>query len=434
MKKFIKNLLKKLLLYVAVGMGLHSMASAMAPNNFFAPYDPNLRLAAAPDTKFRVGLNVEGGSTRTGRDLNHNKSNVLQLYDATQSTIAMVMVPTCQIANQLPISLPVLTSWAGAPTDDGYRGHIQMTGKFEQVDATVYGTYLLPQRIVPGDLSLSAYLPVRQVSVDGIQFKDLTRPNTAADLDIIAFLAGFTNFKNSLKTVANLDLNAVHKTGLGDLLFMLNWQNDYRQDKEFLKNVTMFAQIGLSFPTGAKKDENRAFSVALGNDGAVSMPIGIGMELDFVHHITAGLDVDFLILFDETRNRRLKTDFRQTEFLLLNKGLSTKDHGLTWQFNLFLQALHVAGGLSAKVAYDYIKHDDDRLTAKSDAFNNAVINSAKILEEWNMHHFIFSVSYDFFKECKNWGQPQINFFYKLPVTGKGIVNPQTFGGQLAFNF
>lgn len=409
------------------------MASAMAPNNFFAPYDPNLRLTAAPDTKFKFGLNAEYGQTRTGRSLDHDKRNILQLYDCTQSTIAMLMMPTCDIKNKLPISLPVLTSWAGAPTDDGFRGRIVMTGEFSQTDVTLYGNYLVPQRIVPGDLSVGLYLPVRMAKVDDIKFVDLTRKNTEADLDISTFLAGFTNFKNALKTAANLDLNPVHRTGLGDLLFMLDWQNDYRQDKDFLKNVTMFAKIGLSFPTGVKKDEDRAFSVALGNDGAVGMPIGLGMELDFAHHITAGIDVDFLILFDETRVRRLKTDKRQTEFLLLNKGLSTRDHGLTWKFNLFLQAFHVVRGLSAKVAYEYVKHDDDRLTAKSDAFNNAVINSAKILEEWNMHHFIFSVSYDFFKEFKS-VKPQISLFYKFPVTGKGIINPHTFGGQFAINF
>jgi len=407
----------------------------MAPNNFFAPYDPNLRLAVAPKAPFKVGLNTEFGSTHVGRNLDHNKRNILQLYDCTQSTIAMVMMPGCEIRDKLPISLPALTSWAGAPTDDGFRGRIVMNGEFSQVDATVYVNYLIRQRVVPGDLSISGYLPVRSVTVDDIKFCDLTRKNTEADLDISAFLAGFTNFKNSLKTVANLDLNSVKTTGLGDLLFMLDWQNDYRQDKEFLKNVTMFAKIGLSFPTGVKKNEDRAFSVALGNDGAVGMPIGIGMELDFVHKITAGIDVDFLILFDESRIRRLKTDPRQTEFLLLNKGRSTKDHGLTWKFNLFLQALHVARGFSAKVAYEYVKHDDDRLTAKSDAFNHAVINSAKTLEEWNMHHFIFNVSYDFFKESGKPGlQPQISFFYKLPVTGKGIIQPHTFGGQLAFNF
>lgn len=426
--------MKKLLVFLTC-IGLHQALDAFAPNNFFPPYDPNLRLAVAPDTKFRLGVNAEYGHTRTARNLDKDKVNILQIYEPTQSTIAMLMEPLASIRDKLPLKLPELTSWAGAPTDDDFRGRIEMNGRFEQVDATIYGTYLFQQRMIPGDLSLSAYLPIRSAKVGDLCFKDLTRRNTEADIDISNFLAGFTNFKRAIKDVACLDLDPVHQTGLGDLLFMLDWQNDYRQDKDYLKSVTIFARLGLSLPTGEKKDEDRAFSIALGNDGSIGMPVGIGMELDFEHHITAGIDVEFLVLFDESRERRLKTDSRQTEFLLLNKGRSTRDKGLTWKFNLFLQAFHFAGGLSAKCAYQYVKHDDDRLTAKSDCFSHCVINSAKSLEEWNMHHFIFSLSYDFFKECKDVGViPQLNFFYKLPLTGKGIINPHTFGGQLVFNF
>jgi len=426
--------MKKLWIFFLVGASFQTICG-YAPNNFFEPYDPNWRLAVAPDTKFRLGVNAEFGHTHVGRNHGKNKVNVLQIYDPTQSTIAMVMMPTPSIKDILPIKLPELTSAAGAPTDDGFRGRICMKGRFELIDFTFYGTYLLPQHVVPGDLTLSAYLPVRRAKTSDVIFKDLTRKNTEADLDISAFLAGFQNFKKSLREVADLDLNEVTETGLGDLVFVLDWQGDYRQNKEYLKNVTMFAMLGLSLPTGKKKDEDRAFSTALGNDGAVGMPIGLGMELDFVHNITAGIDVEFLILFDESRVRRLKTDRRQTEFLLLNRGRSTLDHGLTWKFNLFLEGLHIVRGFSAKVAYEYVKHDDDRLTAKSDCFNHSVINSAASLEEWNMHHFIFKLNYDFFAECKNKRVvPQLGLFYKLPVTGKGIINPATFGGQLAFNF
>src|SRR5579862_2926083 len=147
-----KKLVKNLRIYFVLSLSMYSMACAMAPNNFFAPYDPNYRLPLAPDTRFRVGINAEHGSTRTGRNLNHDKSNILQIYDCTQSTIAMVMMPTCQIKNNLPIYLPVLTSWAGSPTDDGFRGRIQMTGEFEQTDVTVYGSYIFYQRLFPGDL------------------------------------------------------------------------------------------------------------------------------------------------------------------------------------------------------------------------------------------------------------------------------------------
>jgi len=138
---------------------------------------------------------------------------------------------------------------------------------------------------------------------------------------------------------------------------------------------------------------------------------------------------------DETRVRRLKTDVNQTDFLILNKGSATKSVGTAYKFNLFLQFERFFKGLSAKVAYQFFKHDDDKLTADSNDFSYNIINSAQSLKEWNFQNFVFQLNYDFFLECKDsWFKPQLSFFYKLPVTGKRVINPHTFGGQIALNF
>jgi hypothetical protein len=425
---------KRLVALAVVGFQLAD-ASAFAPNNFFDPYDPNLRLQAAPDTCLRIGANIEHGHTCDGRNIDSDKTNILQIYNETQSTIAMVMKPQKDVQDKLPFYLPNLTSWAGAPTDDGYRGRLKFTGEFEQLDITAHLNYLLPTDILSGDLSIGAYIPMRKADVKHVDFQNLTKAITEADLDLNKILNDKVGFKKLLRDASGLDIDSTSISGLGDVVLMLDWQNDYKQDKENLKNVTIFAKLGLSLPTGERRNEDKAFSVALGNDGAIGIPIGVGLGLDFVRSVRAGVDVDFLILLDESRTRRLKTEEHQTEFLLLSKGKATKDHGLTWKFNLYLQGYHFFRGLSAKVAYEYIKHDDDRLIAKSDDFNYTVINSAHNLQEWNTHNFIFQLSYDCFKEFKNVGiVPQFSFFYKLPVNGKGVINASTLGGQVGFNF
>jgi len=145
-----------------------------------------------------------------------------------------------------------------------------------------------------------------------------------------------------------------------------------------------------------------------------------------------GLDAQFEVVLDDSKDRRMKTHPYQTEFLLLNKGRSTKEHGLTWKFYLYAQAFQFWRGLSLKAAYEYIKHDNDRLSPKTDDFNANIANTARSLEEWYTHNLIFSLNYDFFK-CKRI-KPQLSLFYKLPLTGKRVVMPQTLGGQLTLNF
>ncbi|MFH0898094.1 MAG: hypothetical protein V1855_00785, partial [bacterium] len=187
--------------------------------------------------------------------------------------------------------------------------------------------------------------------------------------------------------------------------------------------------------TGEEKDEDRAFSMPLGNDGAWAIPFGIGLELDFIYHIRLGLDADFVAILDKDRSRRMKTSRDQTEFLLLNKGEATKEYGLLWQFHVFAQIVDILKGLSVKVGYQFVKHDEDRLVPKNNDFDYTVVNSAHSLEEWNVHNIVFSLNYDAFKSSPRWKiAPQFSVFYKLPVAGKNVIDAQTFGGQLALRF
>ena len=426
-----------LLVFAATLAG--ATAQAFAPNNLFPPYDPNLRLPSWEDRNFwkksawRLGLNVEFGSTDHGRAFDDHEANVLQLYDETQAAIPMLMntknIPATNFLQSLAAAYP------GQPLDDGTRGHVKFSGHFDSVDVTLHGRYWLPIDFVPGYVSLNVALPIRRVEIDNPRFEDLTKEIFAVDLDIKQNLTRAAIFAQQIKQWGNLDIGAWSETGVGDLVVWLEWQNNYRQEKENLKNVNIFAKAGVTAPTASKRDEDRAFSMSLGNDGAWGIPFGLGLGLDFIYNIHAGLDAEFLVLFDETRTRRLKTEIHQTEFLLLNKGEATKEHGLTWKFNLYAQWYHFWRGLSVKCGYHYVKHDDDRLSASTNDFSYTVINSAHSLLEWNMHHLIFQVNYDLFHETRDYFlKPQFSIFYKLPLAGKGVIQPHAFGGQIAFNF
>ena len=430
----LNNFLKYKALFFTLLMSVEAIA--FAPNNFFPPYDPALHLPNAPECNpFRIGVNVEWGKGKHSRNLHGKKRNVLQVYDDDQSTLAMIEQPGPDLLADPDFIILRDTLRIFGARDDGVRGHVLFLGRFEQLDVTPHVRYVLPIDIA-GELAISVALPFRYARVGDISFKDLTLANGCQDDKTEELLTqSFDDLKNLVKKFGNLNLDPWNAHGLGDLAVTLDWSNNYPQDKDGLENVDLNAFVGFTAPTGLKKNEDRAFSMAFGHDGAWSIPFGIGLDLDFKYCIAIGGAAHFEYVFDDTKTRRLKTHESQTEFLLLNKGRATKEHGLLWKFYLYLQAYHFLGGLSAKAAYEYVKHDDDRLTPKSDNFNASVANSAKSLEEWNMHHFIFQLNYDCFKDCSSLCvKPQLSFFYKLPIYGKGIINPQTIGGQIAFNF
>ena len=404
---------------------------AMAPTNFYRPYDVNLKTTDIKNKSWKFGADIEYGSTSKGKNNEEYKANILNLVNPTQSSIAMLVgfekdSEPWKIINNLGYVF-------SAPTDDGVRGHFNFNGKFTETNLNLWGQYKLPIESIGGRFDFCVYLPIKNIKIHNISRQDLTQDVLAADLYVKEFITNQLDYL--VKTYGGLDLSDWSQTGIGDLTFLINWYEDFKQDKEYLKNVRLSIHVGLSAPTAKTKDEDKIFSLPLGNDGAWGIPVGIGLDLFFVSHLRAGLELELLPLLDETRERRLKTDEAQTDYLVLQKGVATKDFGLTWKFNLYLQSFHFYKGLSARASYQFIKHEDDRLTAKSDDFVFSIINSAQGLKEWTSHNFIFQLNYDFFDAFKNsWIKPQASLFAKLPITGRQVICPYTFGGQISFIF
>ncbi len=404
---------------------------AFAHTNLYRPYDINLRMADWENTSFKCGVNFEYGDTSKCRDWDENKVNVLQIFSPTESSLAMLAgaEPGSDIYEYANRFLPAFSP----ATDDGVRGHFKLDGKFEGWDLTFWGQYRISSENIPGKFDVFLYVPFRYLELGDVKWIDQTKSVLNADLDVKNYLTN--NIHNVARDLGGLDLTSWDSFGISDIVLMLGWFKDFKQLKENLKNVRVSVGLGLTIPSATEKDEDKSFSLPLGHDGTWTVPIRLGLDLDFINRIRAGIEFEMLYMFDNTKNIRLKTDVHQTDFLLLHKGKATKSYGMTWKFNLFLQARRFIRGLSAMVAYQFVKHDDDTLTAQTNNFSYQIINTAQYLEEWGMQNFIFQLNYDFFKTCKkSWFKPQVSVFYKLPITGKRVINPHTFGAQFAVNF
>lgn len=428
MKHAMKNILTclKVLSLLVVAQPL----AAFAPSTTARSSDQAWRMPMTDDKQYHARVFAEFSTEGRGYDINSHSVDPLQIYNSSESTIEM-------LRNPLPAIKPACDDMLrkmGNPSDDGVRGHFQLSGSYSEMSIMPMLGAWIEFKSIPGKFGIDVHVPVMQREMTLNSMVDLTNVTDNAqkqDLDVAAQMPGMTSF---MQTTGNLYTDKISTTGLGDTVIMGVWRNWFRQDKELIRGVELFAQLGISLPTGVHRDEDQAFSMALGSNGAFGVPVGLGLNVDFINTIRAGLNVDFMPYLDQTLSRRLKTIQQQTELFLLNKGDASMDYGLNWQFYLYLQSHHFLGGLSAKAAYQYLRHDADKLTPNDNGFSYDVVNSSSRLSEWYVHNLIFSLDYDHIDSEDDLVVPQLSVFYKFPVGGKAVIGIQSVGLALGVAF
>lgn len=386
---------------------------------------------------FNLSFHVEGSRASSARDGCGNRTNLFSIYQPHQSIIPMLRNPS-DIArtNGAETLLTILRRLPGGAATGLMRGLVELNGTLIQIEGGIHGTYTWKSCIIPGEFSLSIHQPVLVKKIENIQLCDLTKPFYCADHKVKEFIK---DLRNQLKTIGCLSIDCWDQAGFGDTIAQLEWRHYFSNigkdtdNNSMIKKVMLLTKIGGSFPLGTKKNEDRAFSMPLGNDGHWGIPGGAGMEITFTHNVLFGLYGDFLILMEDGKERRLKTDPAQTDLFLINKGYAVKDPGFTWQLETFLEWLEETYHLSARVTYQYIKHSSDRLFIKcnDEVFNDCCINTAEHLKEWHVHNLICNIGQAY---PNLYGKPAISFFYKLPIAGERIIDNHTFGGQLHMTF
>lgn len=396
------------------------------PINYFRPWDINLRPPYWSGVPLQMTGFYEGGIKAYGFNGDNEDVNVTQIWSRTQDAIAMLkgFPDNSKETNYL---LDILMD----PQDDGVRGNFKVTGNFNLfANAVICARYRVPHNI-----ALGVFLPILSMRLHDVAFTDLTQDVTQEDSIVKEFLTD-----NFLTTVQQFDpmlnLRGWKRTGLGDIALMAEWLEFYPQPKEYLKNVGLNFRVGITTPTGFKTNVDDILFVPSGFDGSWSIFFGGGIIFNWFDHLRAGVDFEFIVLFGDTRVRRIKTNVDQTEFLFLAKAPVHTEYGFTQRYNVFGELYRIYHGLSASMIYQYWQHSDDKLALLTNEYSNQIANTAQSLQGWTIHQFIFKVDYDF--QCDlsstNRVKPQIQLFYKLPFNGKRALVVQTIGAGITFNF
>lgn len=399
--------------------------SATAPVNMFYPWDILLFQPLVTLPEFQCSAGYERLINSCGMQADDEELcqdwrkcvPILQMYQDEQNAVAALK------GNDLASAMGQKTFLFAVDDDNGTHGLFKPCGKL-----TVDNILLSARYAWCNGITFGLYLPVLHAELKDVSWRERTLGTTFESQLNVSLIS-------ELERIGHLHLGGWKRWGLGDLAALFTWDRFYFQNKPWLKNVHAGLRGGLLLPTGLKRDEDRLFAFAFGNDGGLGVVGGATLELWLAHCLRLCLDGEFTQVFGTCRSRRIKTDRGQTDLLFLVKAPAYKEIGFQQHYTMWLEAHQFYKGLSLRVAYQYTKHNEDKLFIGSDHWDPVIANSAESLQEWTMHNLVITSKYEFWQgRCNPRYWPTLMVFYKHGFNGKRAVLANTVGVQLSVNF
>lgn len=377
---------------------------AVVPFNLFEPYDVLIKPQRPAWRAFDFLVGYEGAVHTRGfldDDCDESicsKGNVLQLWQKDQDAIAAFkgFPPESAIGQA--------AQFLNFDDDNGLFGHYTPCGKM-QAHNLLFGA----QFRIPCNITLAAYIPYRVVSLTDVVWK----PKVATEPDFIT----------SIEQLGGMNLFGWKRHGFGDLMIQAEYYFHRPQPKKYLRNVAIELRGGLLIPTGLKEDINKLLALPFGFDGGAGILAAVRLELWFVYHLRFAIDVQLMHLFGNKHCRRIKTDKAQTDLLLLGVAPVFKEPGFQQHYTLFTDLIGL-GGFTARVAYQYLRNNEDKYFICAEGFNPRIVNNAESLQDKTAHQLVFSCGYTWNAKHVT---PSISLFGKYAFNGKRVILADTVG-------
>lgn len=411
---------------------LHAAAQAgYFPTPLTMPDASSRQIVFGGDVGYASSIFYEEGSGSGGFDGTGKKKSLGSIYSEQESFLTMLRSPQGNVLTNLT---GVDARLRTAPDFGGKRGAIDLTGHIFHRQITLGGAANLRFiKGMPGFIDLALYTPfvLKRFDAIGIQQKQFER------VDIVDFLLenitkDATGF---LQRTGGLSAEPWQAGGMGDPTIIMRWNLLQGFTESTISDVNAHIYFGFSIPVSKQKDEDKIFSLPLGNDGHWGIPFGGNFELTFVSPIKMGMALDLLWLVAESRPRRVKTDLTQTSLLLLNKTMTRRKPGLTWRANWTMEGDHLWRGLSIRGGYELTMHHNDVLEISTEGYSSAIANSAGTAQSWYITALTAAIRYDLSTEFVGAPMtPYLEGFLKFPISGQNVVNASSAGLQMVLRF
>lgn len=412
--------MKKQILFLLCLAMLNQLSARI---NVMRPYDINFKRVHKKDDYKNVSIRTMLGISQEARNGEGDKVPSPQYLFAEQNALAMLKgMPEDSEAYAIGQAINV-------DGDNGVRGHYIVDGNFNIFSHVVVGI----QYHFNEQWTIDFNFPFYHMKFDNISWNNQTKDVTGDDR-LTRQLLTDNFFSNVAKFGAGLNLQDWNQRGIGDSTVIASWNREFRQNKEWLKQVNIMARAGITFPTGLKKEEDKAFSFPFGNDGAFAIPFGAGLDLRFKEFLWVGVHATFEHIFSHTKVRRIMTDVSQTNYLYLQKALTRKEYGFIQMFNIHIEP-QISEGCSLRFAYAHTKTGDDKLFVLSEDYSSMMANKDSSLGESTTHDVIIQFNWDaeIFKPNARF-TPKGSIFTQIPFNARGSLQTAAIGFSIDIVF
>lgn len=367
---------------------------------------------------------IYGGKAKKAKNSNHCCVPLLDIYGTQNLRSLGEGVPNKDLSTYPDLLMSLLSQ---IPACNNQFGRYSFCGTFKGFDAD----FMITQNFTHG-LFATIDIPVKSLCINSITSKDLSPVAPAVPNQGNQIWQAFQVELPEILKKYDLSLGSWKKSGVGDISIMLGWtRNDTRT--EHLDFVDYTLQAGVLVPSAAQRNPNIVFSLPLGYDGHVGMPLIADVGLGLYDWLTFCLHLDTVVLFNKTKDIRMKTSPAQSGFIKLAKGRATINPGFIVNAGGLLKADHVLKGFSLGIGYTFsYKGHDTLYPCDCTTFNSFVASDDEMYKEWTMHTIHLQADYDLNHEDWVVG-PRLGLFCDWYVGGKRSFITHTYGGMLGFD-
>ena len=363
-------------------------------------------------------VELMGGRATNGFNSLKDKVNVLRIYGLNELGMAGVNA-------------------AGNPTESYLNGDLNIISGHNNIGVNFDGKYSMfeanfsyTQNFCNG-FFLDLNLPIKKLKISNITQEtvlgNLTGGNATALRNVV------TNLATTLALdTYTLNFEETSQDGIGDVMVTGGWTCNH-DDIENLDFLDTTIKLGVSIPTAKKRDQDKAFALALGYEKHTGIAASFDLGIGFYEWMTLGAHIGGLFFLDKTINMRMQTNKDQNGWLKLQKGDAKYDMGNIWNAGGHLKADHIFKGVSLMFGYNYVHKGSDTLAPTNTVkFESEAVNADVMLKGWTQHAVTVTLEYDMAEEGRRWN-PYFSVFYSRPVKGKYIFVSDVGGGTAGVN-
>lgn len=266
---------------------------------------------------------------------------------------------------------------------------------------------------------LDINIPVRKISIENIQFSDLSTYGNAGSVDFAAWKAYVNNLKQNLTSYGLQLRSDLEMSGAGDLTVMVGKTINYEETTK-LDFIDCTLRGGLLLPTGRQSNPFVIFDIATGYDGFWGIPLCSSIALGSLEWFTLGSYLNVLSFISKKKCIGIKTAAEQSGQIKLYNDFAYIHKGPLTTFGLYTEADHFSKGFSLFLGYQYNNQHKTTLFSVNNSFDEEIANTDQSLLGWSMHTFNFMLEYDL-ADTEHPNRPRWSIGIDIPFAGKQII-------------